>query len=397
MKFRRQDAQLGTLMGILLLGTMSCAETIDPTMLTTAKEQSDSLPPDASIQSIMLAPAMITLPDSSYMTITLQERNAAYFHELSITEPEDRVLQAMSYLFPGPSFEVGPYPSGAVGIKVDAYHNYTEQFVGTAHSQVQGAYPEWTIRFEDGGDGDYDDIVIGVVATPDTVSATVDCDATVMRGEEAGCEVLGLGPSETVVSWKFDREVVILGVGEGPRGERWEGTVVRGGDVQALIRRPDGTQYVIGDYLAATILRRDWRWGEANWTVQLTGGECLPGAFISGFPGGKNHRQSSCSSHRLEPWPGVDTVQAFQPVRIDDGGPNGGAQHGYWYVENPPVFRMDRMISYQEDVIPGRLKHVVADPIQRQQCINADPSLDPGPGLDLELTLEQVKIGRAHV
>ena len=87
--------------------------------------------------------ASLVLPSEAALTITVQERNAAWWHLLKVVSPETRVLFGPGYLFPseGP-FEVGPYPAGTVEIGLDAYNpREPHEFFRTASAMVEGSYP----------------------------------------------------------------------------------------------------------------------------------------------------------------------------------------------------------------------------------------------------------------
>ena len=121
--------------------------------------------------------------------MTLLERNAAWWHALSVVVPEVKSIVGPGYLFPGPSFPLGPYDPGPVVFKLDAYNpRIPHQFFGTASYRVSGGYPLWTVEFEDANDGDFDDIIISVKAIPAPQSLELDCtpSTVVRRGPSFG-------------------------------------------------------------------------------------------------------------------------------------------------------------------------------------------------------------------
>ena len=55
-------------------------------------------------------------------------------------------------------------PAGTeVNLEIDS-----DQFASPPSLRVTGAYPAWTVRFEDGYDTDFDDVVLTVEAVPET-------------------------------------------------------------------------------------------------------------------------------------------------------------------------------------------------------------------------------------
>ena len=74
---------------------------------------------------------------------------------------------------------------------------------------VAGSYPSWRVEFEDGGDGDFDDIIIGVEAIPaGGGSLALSCDpATVERGGTVTCTAsVPAGSTLEVSRWSFAGE-----------------------------------------------------------------------------------------------------------------------------------------------------------------------------------------------
>ena len=109
--------------------------------------------------------AGIVLTQRAVLTVEVTERNAAWWHSLSIVSPENRVLAGPGYLFPRTFPPVGPYGPGSVTFRLDAYNpRDPHQFFGTATAQISGSFPSWTINFEDGGGTDFDDIIMKVTA-----------------------------------------------------------------------------------------------------------------------------------------------------------------------------------------------------------------------------------------
>ena len=208
--------------------------------------------PPAGGGIFLFAPALVR--------VKLQQRNAAWWHSLSVVSPESKLLAGPGYLFPGPSFNLGPYNAGPVVFRLDAYNPRTpHEHRGEATQQISGAYPNWTIGFEDGGDSDFNDIIISVEAIPTgppVVGLQVACTpAGVVRGDVVTCTAFEpSGSSLEVLGWSF------LGEG-GLRAEEatdanpWTGPLVVDGTV-LVTAAVDGLEEMAET--TVTVAARDW-------------------------------------------------------------------------------------------------------------------------------------------
>jgi len=176
----------------------------------------------------------IVLPQRSALQVELKERNAAWWHDLSVVVPEDLHLVGPGYLFPGPVFNVGPYDPGPVVFQLDSYNpREPHQFFGTASYRVTGAFPVWQVEFEDGGDGDFDDIIIEVRAVVTAATLELDCTPTsVVRGDDVACTASANPASSTLVvkEWSF-ADGSGLTAGETSSTNPWMGPLVVSGTV----------------------------------------------------------------------------------------------------------------------------------------------------------------------
>jgi hypothetical protein len=180
-------------------------------------------------------PTTLDLPETASLQITLLERDGAAWHALRIVSPEDTTLAGPGVLLPGPMFDVGPYPAGPVLIQLDVYNNYPpNEFWRIAGAQILGAYPSWTIRFEDSSDGDYNDIVIGVEATPALPEElTLMCSpGTVERvTQDVTCApAVPAGSTFEITGWRFEGEGFNV-ISEGTPPAVWTGPMAVSGTV----------------------------------------------------------------------------------------------------------------------------------------------------------------------
>ncbi|MDT8368784.1 MAG: hypothetical protein RQ745_06225 [Longimicrobiales bacterium] len=128
------------------------------------------------------AASPITLPVPSGFVVTFVAREcAAPSNVVSITSPVSQTLlttacQAaigQSWSFPG------PFPAGTT-IELSL-----QSTSGQSAARVSGAFPNWTVSFEDGFDNDFNDLVFTVTAqadTPDCPTAPAFQDPDVIDG-----------------------------------------------------------------------------------------------------------------------------------------------------------------------------------------------------------------------
>jgi hypothetical protein len=179
--------------------------------------------------------ANLILPVEAALRITLLERNGAALHELSIVQPEDTVLAGPGYLFPGPFFRVGPYSAGTVSLRLDTYNNYPpHQWFNTGEPIVTGEFPSWIIEWEDLGDDDFDDIIVGVEVIPAFI--TMDCSPNSVERATTPVSCVPVAPAGStteITGWRFvggsnDDFEVTSGLAA---PATWEGLMVVGGTV----------------------------------------------------------------------------------------------------------------------------------------------------------------------
>ena len=110
-------------------------------------------------------PCGLPLDAQARFEVTLLSHScAAHDNEIHVTAPEsERLTDDACYEEVNRVWEFdGPYPAGTVlNFRIDSFEQLNPpSFVSS------GAYPEWTLTFEDGGDSDFNDIVLQVTATP---------------------------------------------------------------------------------------------------------------------------------------------------------------------------------------------------------------------------------------
>ncbi len=217
------------------------------------------------------------LPVRSRLAVQVQERNAAWWHSLAVVVPESRTLQGAGYLFPGPPFEVGPYDPGLVVLEVKAYNpRAPHQFFGLAAFRVTGSYPSWTVSFEDGSDGDFNDIIVSVTAF-DAPAATLEITcvpASVMRGNPVDCTATSGAEANIVVKeWSFSGTNGLT-AGEMSGVNPWSGPLVTGGTV-TVKADVDGMETTATTSVSVTA--RNWAGVTPSFTVAESSPGPLPG------------------------------------------------------------------------------------------------------------------------
>lgn len=109
-------------------------------------------------------PCTLPLEERATVVVTLVSHScAARENEIHVTSPSQTTLTADAcYEAVGRTWDFGPFNAGTeLGFRIDSF----EQQNPPAFTKT-GAYPQWTLTFEDGGDADFNDIVLQVVATP---------------------------------------------------------------------------------------------------------------------------------------------------------------------------------------------------------------------------------------
>jgi hypothetical protein len=111
-------------------------------------------------------PAIPDTVDQAYFTITLTSTSCtAKSTTIRVTAPvSQKLTDDGCYETDGKSWNVGSASSGfAAG--TDLNFSITSDETGAPPSfQLDGVYPDWTINFEDGGDNDFNDVVLTVHA-----------------------------------------------------------------------------------------------------------------------------------------------------------------------------------------------------------------------------------------
>ena len=132
------------------------------------------LPPGAPVVTVPLqcgvagaptTPCTLPLIEKSRFEVTIVSSScAAHGNKVELVLPHQQVLTTDACYEPvGTVWRFdGPYDPGA---KVD-FTVQAAPLPRAAELRVSGAYPHWSVIFEDGGDADYDDVIIEVKATP---------------------------------------------------------------------------------------------------------------------------------------------------------------------------------------------------------------------------------------
>ena len=107
----------------------------------------------------------LPLEEEASFVVTLMSTSCEYAgNEIRITAPVNQLLSSDAcYHEVGTEWEfAGPYPAGT---ELD-FSMQSRIIDGQPALRASGAYPVWTINFEDGADTDFNDIVLRVEATP---------------------------------------------------------------------------------------------------------------------------------------------------------------------------------------------------------------------------------------
>ncbi|HEX6091283.1 MAG TPA: hypothetical protein VFZ13_14080 [Gemmatimonadales bacterium] len=110
-------------------------------------------------------PCGLPLEQRARFEVTLVSHScAAHDNEIHVIAPEsERLTDDACYEEVGKVWEFdGPFEAGTVlNFRIDSFEQLNPPaFVSS------GAYPEWTLTFEDGGDSDFNDIILLVRAIP---------------------------------------------------------------------------------------------------------------------------------------------------------------------------------------------------------------------------------------
>ena len=110
-------------------------------------------------------PCTLPLEERARFEVTLVSHScAARDNEIHVTAPvQQRLTDDACYETEGRVWRFdGPFEAGTgLSFRIDSFEQINPPaFVST------GAYPEWTLTFEDGGDSDFNDIVLLVKAIP---------------------------------------------------------------------------------------------------------------------------------------------------------------------------------------------------------------------------------------
>ncbi len=109
-----------------------------------------------------------TLAETSYFTITLTGTSCtAKGTTITVTSPVNRELTSDGcYESAGKVWTIGSASNGyPAGTELN-FSIISDQTKAPPAFQLSGASPDWIIDFEDGGDVDFNDVVLAVHATP---------------------------------------------------------------------------------------------------------------------------------------------------------------------------------------------------------------------------------------
>lgn len=142
--------------------------------LTSTKTVTFTVSPSASLTCNGVA-CVLTLEDDAVVTVTLESRECtARNNTFRITQPAEEVLITDGCYTPevGTTWDLNNGEAYVAGTELNAevISGSLKQEIAPA-LRVQGAYPEWTLEFDDGEDAtppepDFNDLVITITATP---------------------------------------------------------------------------------------------------------------------------------------------------------------------------------------------------------------------------------------
>ena len=139
----------------------ACSGADDPPRVTT--------PLECDTGGGQTSECVLTLPAPASFRITLVSRSCdAINNEILLTSPvaatltTDACRTTVGTQWDYPTI----YPTGTeIGLEV-----MSDQFANPPGLRVSGAYPSWTVSFEDGYDTDFNDIVLNVEAFPEAAA-----------------------------------------------------------------------------------------------------------------------------------------------------------------------------------------------------------------------------------
>lgn len=143
---------------IAVIGAVGCKNSTGPgSSVTTHLTCSDS----ASAADTACA---LPVQERAKFTVTLVSTSCtAHDNKVSLVSPVSSTLSDDAcYETPGKVWTFGPFD---VGTQLD-FAIQSDLIRTPPTFKVQGAYPDWTLNFEDGGDTDFNDVVLNVKATP---------------------------------------------------------------------------------------------------------------------------------------------------------------------------------------------------------------------------------------
>lgn len=143
--------------GVALLG--ACGDPADPPERVVTPLDCD---PDNTGEGFNCA---LELQEPAGLTLKLETFTCgAHGNTVRILEPVDEVLTTDAcYVESGTTWEYpGPFPTNTeVRLEI-----ISAELQFSPGYEITGEYPEWVVYFEDGGDDDFDDLVLTITATP---------------------------------------------------------------------------------------------------------------------------------------------------------------------------------------------------------------------------------------
>lgn len=279
---------------------------------------------------------------------------------LSVSGPVSGIISSDACRGTGASVTLGPSPAdGHLSFVMD------DPRFGPGAFQYSGSYPSYTVYMEDGyGDGDFNDAVLSVEMSGGDPELT--CSAT-ERGQPVVCTVTPA--SAAVESWRFrgGRATVTAPGGS----NRWEGTAVIGGDVEADVRH-GGTQEILRASFA--VQNRSWQWGPADFSYQegaapmVGGGDIAPAIEVS-WLAGWNCTLPDCERGWIVP----DLAKGESGgYTIGEGG---GPNQGFFYIESAS-FRIERGSNVNPNIQPGASWTFALSASDASACTSIAPQPD---------------------
>lgn len=138
----------------------ACAGAGDPPRVTTG------LRCDAGGGQTQQCTLVLTAPAGYTITLTTNSCDAIN-DEIDLTSPVSAVLTTDACREPNGRLWDYSTPINPAGTEINIVFS-SDQFANPPGTQVTGAYPSWTVNFEDGGDADFNDVVLTIAAVPAT-------------------------------------------------------------------------------------------------------------------------------------------------------------------------------------------------------------------------------------